>query len=344
MATPGKRYWGLLAAQPATQLVEAVKQAEALGLEGIWTQQAPGAPFVPLAAAASVSQRLKLGTGVALTFTRSPLETAQAAMDLDTISGGRVVLGLGPSVRLVNEQWHGVPYSDKPLHHLREAVTLIRLIIEKGHTGELGQFDGTYYKMNLSGINALMPPPVRPRIPMYLGAVFLKATRLAAEVGDGLFGHPIWSLRWIRERVVPTLTDGLKSVGKTRKDFDLNIWFYVVCNNDRGQALEDARKTVAFYASFPDYEKYFTWHGYGENARQAMAAAQRGDQAAMFAAVPDEMVETFAVVGTPDEVRRKVNVFSELADALTPSEARYFLLPEQQQMYQKALVEALYGE
>lgn len=83
MAINGKRYWGLLAPQPAAQLVEAVKQAEAIGLEGIWTQQGPGMPFVTLAAAASVSQRLKLGTGVALAFTRSPLETAQAAMDLD---------------------------------------------------------------------------------------------------------------------------------------------------------------------------------------------------------------------------------------------------------------------
>ena len=342
MAIKGKRFWGLLAPQPAAQLIEAVKQAEALGLEGIWTQQGPGMPFVPLAAAATVSQRLKLGTGVALTFTRSPLETAQAAMDLDAISGGRVVLGLGPSVCLVNEQWHGVPYRDKPLRHLRETVTLIRLIIEKGYTGELGQFDGDYHKVNLSGIQALMPPPVRPRIPVYLSAVMTTATRLAARLGDGLFGHPIWSYRWVREQVVPTLMEGLKSVGKTRKDFDLNVWFYVVCNTDRRQALEDARKTVAFYASFPDYEKYFTWHGYGEHARQAMAAAQRGDQTAMFAAVHDEMVETFAVVGTPDEVRHKVNAFCEVTDALTPSEARYFLSPEQQAMYQKALVSALY--
>lgn len=342
MAVTGKRYWGLLMAQPAVQLVEAVKQAENLGLEGLWTQQAPGAPFIPLAAAATVSQRLKLGTGVALAFTRSPLETAQAAMDLDTISGGRVVLGLGPSVRRVNEQWHGIPYSDKPLRHLRETVSLIRLIIEKGHTGELGQFDGTYHKVNLGGIQALMPPPVRPRIPVYLSAVMTTATRLAAEIGDGLFGHPVWSMRWVQEKVVPTLAEGLKAVGKTRKDFDLNVWFYVVCNNDRRQALEDARKTVAFYASFPDYEKYFAWHGYGEQARQAIAAAQRGSQETMFAAVPDEMVETFAVVGTPDEVRRKVNAFWELADSLTPSETRYFLSPEQQAMYRQTLAEALY--
>jgi probable F420-dependent oxidoreductase len=342
MAIAKKRYWGLLAAQPAAQLIDAVKQAEALGLEGLWVQQGPGAPFVALAAAATVSQRLKLGTGVALTFTRSPLETAQAAMDLDTISGGRVVLGLGPSVRLVNEQWHGVPYSDKPLRHLRESVALIRLIIEKGYTGELGQFDGAYYKVNLSGINALMPPPVRSRIPVYMSAVMTTATRLAGEIGDGLFGHPIWSQRWVREQVLPNIAVGLKRANKPRQEFDLNVWFYVVCNNDRRQALEDARKTVAFYASFPDYEKYFAWHGYGENARQAIAAAQRGDHAALFAAVPDEMVETFVVVGTPDEVRRQVNAFSELADAVTPSEARYFLSPEQVAMYQQTLIKALY--
>jgi alkanesulfonate monooxygenase SsuD/methylene tetrahydromethanopterin reductase-like flavin-dependent oxidoreductase (luciferase family) len=201
MADTGKRYWGVLVPQPVAQLLAYAKQAEAWGLEGLWGIQLPGPAFLPLATAAAGTERLKLGTGVALAFTRSPLETAMSALDLDIISGGRVVLGVGPSVQFVNEHWHGVPY-DKPLKRLREAVTLIRLILDRGYSGELGKWEGTYYKVDLSGLNVI-PKPVRPHIPLYLPALFTGAVRLAAELADGLVGHPIWSLRWIREQVIP---------------------------------------------------------------------------------------------------------------------------------------------
>ena len=120
MAISGRRYWGVLTPQPAAQLVSYAKQAEAWGMEGLWGIQLPGPAFLPLATAAAGTERLKLGTGVALAFTRSPLETAMSALDLDVISGGRVVLGVGPSVQFINEHWHGVQY-DKPLKRLREA-------------------------------------------------------------------------------------------------------------------------------------------------------------------------------------------------------------------------------
>jgi hypothetical protein len=103
-----RRYWGVLPPLPAPALAGVAKQCEALGLEGVWAIQLWGPPFVTLGAAAMASSRLKLGSGVALAFTRSPLETAAAALDVDTISGRRMVLGLGPSVRWWNEQWFGV--------------------------------------------------------------------------------------------------------------------------------------------------------------------------------------------------------------------------------------------
>lgn len=101
--TTKQRYWGLLPPLPATALAEAAQQAEAMGLEGLWAIQLHGSAFLPLAGAAMVTIRLKLGTGVALAFTRSPLETACTALDLDLISGGRLVLGIGPTLRFFNE-------------------------------------------------------------------------------------------------------------------------------------------------------------------------------------------------------------------------------------------------
>ena len=341
MAISGKRYWGIIPPQPAAQIIEAAQHAEAIGLEGLWGIQLPGPPFLPLATAAAGSQRLKLGTGISLAFTRSPFETALSALDLDVISGGRTVLGLGPSVRRFNENWHGVQY-DPPLPRLREVVTLIRLVIEQGHTGSLGKWQGEYHTADFSELNILRPP-VRPSIPIYLSALFTGSVRLAGEIADGLAGHPIWSPAWIREQVEPNLETGLKKANKTRQDFDLNIWAYVAINPDRRQAIADARGTVAFYSSIAQYEKYFAAQGFGQPARQAAEAAQRQDPKAMITAIPDEMIETFAVVGTPDEVRAKVDALWEVADSLTLLEPSFFLKGDQIRAYHTALEETVYS-
>jgi len=340
MALTGKRYWGVLTPQPAAQLVSYAKQAEAWGLEGLWGIQLPGPAFLPLATAAAATERLKLGTGVALAFTRSPLETAMSALDLDLISGGRMVLGVGPSVQFINEQWHGVPY-DKPLRRLREAVTLIRLILEKGGTGELGKWEGTYYKVDLSTLN-FIARPVRPRIPLYLPALFTGAVRLAAETADGLVGNPMWSLQWIRDQVIPTLNTRLQQAHKAREAFELNLFTYVAINPDRRQALADARGTVAFYASISQYEKYFGAHGFGEAARRAALAAQQHDHSTMLSAISDSMVERFAIVGTPDEVRSKLAAVWAVADSVTLVAPTNFLTRDQIMMYQQAIATTIY--
>src|SRR5208337_2050967 len=194
-----RRYWGIVTPMPAAGLTHFVREAERMGLEGLWAPQLFGPPFIGLAAAAMASERLKLGTGVALAFTRSPLETALSALDLDTISSGRAVLGIGTSVRWWNEDWHGVTYG-KPLAHLREVVRVVRDIIARAHSGELGRIEGEYHKLNLRLFKTLTPP-VRNHIPIYIPALFESAVRMAGEIADGLAGHPIWSARWLADEV-----------------------------------------------------------------------------------------------------------------------------------------------
>src|ERR1700710_715454 len=120
--------WAQLPPMPRKQLVAAVARYESAGLEGIWSSQTFGAPFLPLSAAAAVSDRIKLGTGIALAFVRSPLETACNIMDLDLLSGGRAILGLGSSAQSLTEGAFGMPYG-KPLRHMREVIGLIRQIV-----------------------------------------------------------------------------------------------------------------------------------------------------------------------------------------------------------------------
>ena len=326
---------------PGAILSQVARQAEDMGLEGLWAPQLYGPPFVPLAAAAMVTARVKLGSGVALAFTRSPLETALSAIDLDTISGGRAVLGLGTSLRWWNEDWHGVTYG-KPLPHLREVVRLVRHIIAGAHSGELGRWDGEYHQLDLRGFKT-QAPALRAHIPIYVPAVYEAAIRMAAEVADGLAGHPIWSERWVRQEVVENLKRGFAKAGRARGDFDLNIWAFVAIDADRRQAIEAMRGTVAFYASFAQYERFFAAHGFGEQARAIGAAASRNDTAGMLKATPDAMVDTFAIVGSVEDVRRRVEQLWEVADSLTLAAPFYFVDPGVTMAQQMAIAQAFYG-
>jgi probable F420-dependent oxidoreductase len=338
--TTKKRYWGLLPPLPARALAEAAKQSEALGLEGLWGIQLYGSPFPPLAGAALVTTRLKLGTAVALAFTRSPLETACTALDLDLMSGGRLVLGLGPTLRFLNEDWHDVPYG-KPIPHLREAVEVIRLIIRQGHTGTLGKWEGEYYKLNFAGFKTLTSP-VRSDIPIYLSALYERAVRLAGELAAGLVGHPTWCESWITDHVVPNLAKGLAKAGRPRQSFDLNLSLAVALGPDKRQCIEDARRFLAFYAAFAQYERYFTAIGFGAEARAICQAAQAQDERAMLHACTDAMVEQIVLVGSVDEVQARVERLAAVADSFTLHAPVHGLSPEQIGEYNRRIADAFY--
>jgi alkanesulfonate monooxygenase SsuD/methylene tetrahydromethanopterin reductase-like flavin-dependent oxidoreductase (luciferase family) len=183
---------------------------------------------------------------------------------------------------------------------------------------------------------------VRDKIPIYLPAVFESAVRMAAELADGLPGHPIWSAHWIANEVKPTLEASLEKAGRKRAGFDLNIWTSVAIDKDRKRAIEDARATVAFYAGFTQYEKYYAAHGFGAQASAISDASRRGDTAAAIKAVPDEMVNTFAIAGTPDDARERVEALWQNADSMTLMPPLYSLDLGKVAGYQKAIVDTFY--
>jgi probable F420-dependent oxidoreductase len=332
-------YWEIVQAMPAAEMADLMRRFEDLGLYGIWSPQLHSPPFATLAAAAMATKRLTLGSGIALAFTRSPMETALNALDIDRLSGGRMVLGLGTGVREWNERAYGIEYG-KPVAHLREIVTTVRAIIEKGHTGELGQIYGAYHKIDLRGFN-IGRKPVRSSIPIHVPALFENTVVLAGEVADGLLGHPVWSLKWIGEQAA-RLDRTLAAKARKRSDFHVNLWNYAAIANDRKQAIDDMRGTVAFYSSIAQYQKYYAAHGFGAQAIAVTEAAARKDTAAMLKAVPDEMVTTFAIAGTPDDARERVAKMWGYADSMTLSPPQYFLAPARINEYRSAIVDTLY--
>jgi probable F420-dependent oxidoreductase len=344
MTTTGnQRYWGIVAPlMPAGTIAEAAKQQEAMGLLGTFAAQVYGPPWTALAAAATTTTRLQLASGIAQAFVRSPFETAMAAMDLDRISGGRFVLGLGPTVRSWSEGAYGVSGYGRPLAHLREAVEVIRLVIAKSHTGQLKHFKGSYYDFDWSEFQGA-PPPLRTHLPIWLSAVRGPLVELAAEISDGLIGHPIWSVKWATTTVPAHLAAGLARAGKRRSGVHVCTWFWTTPNTDVKESVNDARACVAFYGGVEQYESYFAAHGFGAEARQLQAGVKRGDYRSVAHLVPDEMASTFVVTGTPDEVRRKLEPVWELADSMLVVPPLLTIEPEKSAQYFATIGETFFA-
>lgn len=334
-----RRYWGFLPVVPGALLIDMARQAESSGLEGVFAAQVYGPPFLPLAVAAAATTRLEVATGIAIAAARSPFETAMAALDMDRISGGRFILGLGSSVSSWTSGNFGTP-EIKPLSHLRETVAAVRHIVKGAHLG-LEPFEGTYFKAHF---REMMPtqPPVRDEIPIWIAALREKLTRLAAEIGDGVIGHPMWSVRWTVEKMKPAIEDALEKAGRKRSDVEVNIWPWVAPNPDETAALDDARPTIAFYAGIQQYESFFAAHGFEKEARACQVGVQQGDYLSVVDRVPDEMVRTFVSLGDPEKVLEQIEPIWQIADSILPVPPPY-ALSQEKRLYYAQQVAALFG-
>ena len=166
MTNKRPRYWSVLTPMPAADLTATARMMEDAGIHGLFAPQVLGPPWIPLAAAAAVTERIALGSGVAIAAARSPFETATAALDMDRLSGGRFVLGLGTSVLAWTKGVFGNP-ATKQVSHFRETVAAIRHVIADGHRG-LEPFEGEFYRADFKELQPLAPP-VREHIPICKG-------------------------------------------------------------------------------------------------------------------------------------------------------------------------------
>ncbi|MCI0814648.1 MAG: LLM class flavin-dependent oxidoreductase [Chloroflexi bacterium] len=333
------RYSLALGAGPAEEIAKLAADAEAAGFGALWTSEMFHDPFSPLAAAATGTSRIGLGTSIALAFVRSPWVLALTALDLDAMSGGRFVLGLGTGLKRINERWHGVAYG-KPTPHIREVVQLIRLITERAHGGEPIKFAGQFYTLDIQGWRRPQPP-VRERIPIYLAGVREGMIRAAASVADGLLGHPIYSLRWTQDVVVPALARGLKEAGREREGFELCLGVCCAVDSDVRRARRAAAATIAFYATVKTYEPLFA--SFRNEVRAIQEALLKGDSSGAAEAVSDDMIDTFAATGDADQVRAQVKPYLDLADTVCLSPPDQLIEPAETERYRQALLQ-VFGE
>jgi len=308
-----RQYWAVVSAMPAPLLSMLARQAEERSYHGLFAPQVHGAPFPTLAVAAAATERLQVASGVAIASARSPFETAMTAMDMDRLSGGRFILGLGASATPWTQGFHGVP-KRKPLTDLKETVRAVRYIVANAHKG-LKPFEGEYYRADFAEFQPT-EPPVREEIPIWTAALGKPAVRLAGEISNGLMGHPMWTLQWAEDLVTHDLTAGLEKSGRRRKDVHVNLWIWAAPHEDSRQGIDDARATVAFYAGISQYEAYFDRLGFGDVARRVQAPIRAKDLAAASKIVPDEMVRACVACGSESDVRDYVERAWRTADSL----------------------------
>ena len=281
----------------------AAQAAEAGGYDGAFTGEVSGDPFLPLALAAASTERITLGTSIAVAFARSPMLAAYTAWDLQRLSRGRLMLGLGSQVRAHVTRRFSMPW-DRPAERMREFVLALRAVWESWSTGEPLCFEGQHYQ------HTLMPPAFRPAPQPYGAPAVLVAgvgdamTRVAAEVGDGFLCHAFTTERWIREHTLPALLDGRRNAGQTMAGFTVKAAMFLATGTGREMdaAVGQIRQAIAFYASTPAYRPVLDLHGWGGAGDELTRLSRQGRWAEMSRLIDDDMLNAFAIVAPPGQL------------------------------------------
>lgn len=288
-------------------LAAAARRLEDLGFDGIISSETAGHdPFFPLLIAAEHTKRVSLSTGVAVAFPRSPMVVAQMAWDLQRLSGGRFRLGLGTQVKGHNERRYGVPWTAPPGPRMREYVLCLQAIFKTFQNNKQpSYFSGKHYQYTMSPPVFTAGPIEHPHIPIHLAAVNPYMSRLAGELGDGVFAHPVCTARYIREVMLPQVEAGARKAGRSLSDVDIIGAPIIVTGRDREELEAEKqllKRRVAFYASTRTYHPVFDVHGWREMGLKLHALSLENRWEEMVTLIPDEMAAEFGTVGYLDEI------------------------------------------
>ncbi|HEX2889950.1 TIGR03617 family F420-dependent LLM class oxidoreductase [Vineibacter terrae] len=298
------------------------RQAEAAGFDGLITLENRHDPFLAHAVAALATERIELGTAVAIAFPRSPMVVANACWDLQVASRGRFVLGLGPQIRPHNEKRFSVPWS-APAPRMRDYVNALRAIWTAWEKGTKLDYRGTHYTFTLMTPNFVPPSRGFRMVPITLAAVGEHTLRLAGELADGVRLHSFCTRRYLEEAVLPRLHEGLARNNRSRSQLEITGGGFIATGPDVAsvaRAVEFVRMRVAFYGSTPAYWPVLELHGLGDLARKLNAMSKQGQWTEMTAVIPDDVVHLFAAVGTHQEIAGVVaQRFGGLVDTIYAS-------------------------
>ncbi|MGN6694217.1 MAG: LLM class F420-dependent oxidoreductase [Aquihabitans sp.] len=306
-----------------SDLAKAADQAklqEALGFDGLWAAETNHDPFLALTLAAEHTERIELGTGIAVAFARSPMTLAQTAYNLNAFAEGRFLLGLGSQIKAHITRRFSMPWSH-PAARMREFVLAMQAIWASWEDGTKLDFRGDFYEHTLMtpffnpGANEFGGPRV------FLAAVGELMTKVAGEVCDGMLCHGFTTESYLREVTMRALGEGFEAGGRTRADIQLSLPAFVVTGTteeEMAAAAKGVREQIAFYGSTPAYRGVLEHHGWGDLQTELNALSKQGEWKQMGTLIDDDILRTFAVVAEPDHVGDELLArFGDLVDRVS---------------------------
>ena len=277
---------------------------ESEGYDGLWLGETQHEPFLQSLLACQATATATIGTSIAIAFARTPMTLANIGYDLARYSRGRFVLGLGSQIKPHIERRFSMPWSH-PAPRMRELIQAMRAIWATWQDGVPLSFKGDFYT------HTLMTPFFSPESheygppPVYLAGVGDLMTEVAGEVADGFFIHPFTTRRYLDEVTMPALRRGRAKAGKELDGFTVCGPSFVTVGRtpqELDAAITGTKKQIAFYASTPAYRGVLDAHGWGDLEPELTRMSKAGGWDEMGGLIDDEMLRTFSVVGTPEEI------------------------------------------
>lgn len=294
--------WGLtipVGEQPLREQISLFREAEDLGYTDLWTLEVTTLDaYTPLALAAAVTERARLGTAIVSVYTRTPSVIAMHAAALDEAAPGRVVVGLGSSSVVIVQDWNGLPF-DRPLQRVSDTIAALRPML----AGE--KVTATYDTLSVNGFR-LAHAPAHP-IPIYLGALRPGMLRLAGSLADGVILNFLGPSDVAKP--IAVVREAARAAGREPQAVEIACRIFVFPGDDRAAALGTAKRFLTGYLTVPTYAAFHDWLGRGAALKPMHDAWAAGDRRGALAALPDEVAEEVVVVGPADYCRERIQAF-----------------------------------
>lgn len=303
-----------------TQAGADARIAEQEGYAGVWSAETNHDPFFQCLMAAQATERVQIGTNIAVAFARSPMTTAVQANDLQAISGGRFILGLGSQIKPHIEKRFSMPWSH-PAPRMREYIMAMRSIWACWNDRTKLDFRGDFYKHTLMSPFFHPGPNPHGTPKVFLAGVGELMTEVAGETCDGFLAHAFTTERYLKERTLPALERGMSKSGRARNDFQISLPAFVVSGRDDAEvaaAKVGTKQQIAFYGSTPAYRGVLELHGWGDLQDELNGLSKQGKWVEMGERLDDEVLEAFAVVSEPDHIAAGLRArFGGIADRVS---------------------------
>jgi probable F420-dependent oxidoreductase len=305
--------YGIGVGGPMALIGPMAKLVEDAGFESCWTAETTNTAFVAAAVAVQNTSTIKVGTAIALAFPRSPTITAMTAWDLDELSGGRFILGLGSQVKGVNVRRFSVPF-EHPAPKLKEYAQVLRTVWA-ANRGDKVIHEGRFYNVTMPSFHG-EPQPDRREVPVYFAAVGPLMARICGEIADGLIGHPLASPRYLAEVIQPAVAEGAERAGRSPSACNLTASPMISISDDVDLARREIKLQIAFYATTRTYRGILALHGKDGIVGELRSAFDARDSDRMVELIDDDLCDAIAATGPADEVKERVENWTGVADRL----------------------------